>query len=159
MTRAILRDLLIESPDCKQTFKQFKCTFEVACIEIHICKKPFACPDCDKKFTLVKSRSSVMIVTRRLNNVMARFTLHDSGKPFASSDCKNARLQGNKKIAFSMPSCFVSLYRDTAVFLVVNLKVILWGVSTPQRPKNCDNSKTTADKNLKFFDFYYMTVL
>ena len=40
-----------------------------------------------------------------------------------------------------------------------NLKVILWGVSTPQRPKNCDNSKTTADKNLKFFDFYYMTVL
>ena len=41
----------------------------------------------------------------------------------------------------------------------INLKVILWGVSTPQRPKNCDNSKTTADKNLKFFDFYYMTVL
>ena len=42
---------------------------------------------------------------------------------------------------------------------IINLKVILWGVSTPQRPKNCDNSKTTADKNLKFFDFYYMTVL
>ena len=40
-----------------------------------------------------------------------------------------------------------------------NLKVILWGVSTPQRPKNSDNSKTTVDKNLKFFDFYYMTVV
>ena len=35
----------------------------------------------------------------------------------------------------------------------INLKVILWGVSTPQRPKNCDNSKTTADKNLKFLTF------
>ena len=40
-----------------------------------------------------------------------------------------------------------------------NLQVTSWGVATPQRPKNCDNSKTTVDKNLKFFDFYYMTVL
>ena len=37
-------------------------------IEIHTCEKPFAFPDCDKTFTLVKSRSSVMIVTRRLND-------------------------------------------------------------------------------------------
>ena len=129
MTRAILRDLLVESPDCNQTFKQLKCTFEVAYIEIHTCKKPFACPDCDKKFTLVKSRSSVMIVTRRLNNVMARFTLQGSGKPFACSDCKNARLQGNDKLHFQ---CLLALclYRDTAVFLVFRLSRGLAKVST-----------------------------
>ena len=43
-------------------------------IEIHTGEKLFACPDCDKFTLVVKSRSSVMIVTRRLNNVMARFT-------------------------------------------------------------------------------------
>jgi len=60
------------------------------------------------------------------------------------------------KIYDSFIYLFTGMQQDIPIF---NLKVNSWGVATPQRPKNCDNSKTTVDKNLKFFDFYYMTVL
>ena len=60
-----------------------------------------------------------MIVTRRLNDVMARFTCTawSGEKPFACSVCKIAWLQGNDKWHFH---CLLAwcLYRDTAVFLV-----------------------------------------
>ena len=108
-----------ESPDCNQTFKQS--SHLKLYIEIHTCEKPIACPGCDKKFTLVKSRSSVMIVTRRLNDVMARFTLHWSPWSVKNrSPVLIARLQGNDKWHFQ---CLLALclYRDTAVFLVYTM--------------------------------------
>ena len=58
-----------------------------------------------------------MVVTRRLNDVITRFTLHGSREPFAYSDCKNARLRGNDKLHFQCLLAFC-LYRDTTVFLV-----------------------------------------
>ena len=69
---------------------------------------------------MVKSRLSVMIVTRRSNDVMARFTLHGPGKTvrlFWLQDCKIAR---KWQMAFSMPSCFVYLYGHCS-FLVINI--------------------------------------
>ena len=65
-----------------------------------------------------------MVVTRRLNDVITRFTLHGSREPFACSDCENARLRGNDKLHFQ---CLLALclYRDTAVFLVYSIYIPL----------------------------------